>query len=143
MKKSEYFNIIMDAVCEECEIRRDSVIKGTRLQSVVDARILCIQAMRRVGLTNEDIALCVHRERTGDTDACLDVSELKSRARGLQKSFVAYTERCDESHGRVFIGHAIVVMWFIHEAFGVPFYGQPPKRIPEHLLRIIDELNGN
>lgn len=143
MKKSEYFNIILDAVCEECEISRATVIKGTRLQSVVDARILAIQAMRRVGMTNEDIALCVHRERIGDKDAILEVPELKSRARGLQKSFVAYTERCDSAQGQVFISHAIVVMWFIHKAFGVTFYGQPPRRFPEELQRIIDELTEN
>lgn len=126
MKKSEYFNIIVDAVCDECEVQRDSVIKGTRLQSVVDARILCIQAMRRVGMTNEDIALCVHRERTGDKTACLDLHELKSRARGMQKSFVAYTERCSQN-SEVFRGHAIATMWFIHKRFGVPFYGKPPE----------------
>lgn len=143
MKKSEYFNIILDAVCEECEITRASVIKGTRIQPIVDARILAIQAMRRIGMTNKDIALCVHREKTGDKDAILDAAELDSKARGIQKSFVSYTERCDSAQGKVFIGHAIVVMWFIHQAFGVPFYGQAPRRVPEKIQRMIEELTEN
>lgn len=143
MKKSEYFNIILDAVCEECEINRASVIKGTRIQPIVDARVLAIQAMRRVGMTNKDIALCVHRERTGDKDAILDAAELDSKARGIQKSFVSYTERCSESHGQVFIGHAIVVMWFIHRVYGVPFYGKPPRRVPEKIRKMISELTEN
>lgn len=124
MKKSEIFSLIVDEVCDECEVQRDALINGVRLQSVVDARILAVQAMRRVGLTNEDIALCVHRERIGDKGAGLELAELKSRARGIQKNFTAYTSRCEQS--RVFCGHSVDVMWFIHEKFGVTFYGQPP-----------------
>lgn len=130
MKKSKYFDAIIDAVCKECEVQREMLISSNRLQSLVDARILAVQAMRRVGMTNEDIALCFHRERTGDMNSWLDVSDLKSRARGIQKSFVAYTQRCDEDR-KVFIGHARVIMWYIHQKFGITYYGQPPAQEDE------------
>ena len=89
MKKSEIYSEVMDKVCDICEISRKSIINGLRFESVVDARVLAIQAMRRVGLTNEDIALYIHREKQGDNLAMLSRTDLKSKARGIQKSYVA------------------------------------------------------
>ena len=81
MKKSEIYSEIIDKVCDICEVRRESMINGVRFESVVDARVLAIQAMRRVGLTNEDIALYFHREKQGDNLAVLSRTELKSKAK--------------------------------------------------------------
>lgn len=38
MKKSEMYNLVMDKVCEICEVRRYTVINGRKMQAVVDAR---------------------------------------------------------------------------------------------------------
>lgn len=126
MKKSEIYSEIIDKVCDICEVRRESMINGVRFESVVDARVLAIQAMRRVGLTNEDIALYFHREKQGDNLAVLSRTELKSKARGIQKSYVSYTQRCD-TRGIAFCQLSIDVMWWLHKRFGVNFYGQPPE----------------
>ena len=126
MKKSEIYSEIIDKVCDICEVRRESMINGVRFESVVDARVLAIQAMRRVGLTNEHIALYFHREKQGANLAVLSRTELKSKARGIQKSYVSYTQRCD-TRGIAFCQLSIDVMWWLHKRFGVNFYGQPPE----------------
>ncbi len=59
MKKSEIFNILLDKVAEICEVKRDSIINGIKLQAVVDARMLLVQYLRRIGLSSDDIALVV------------------------------------------------------------------------------------
>lgn len=50
MKKSEVYSDVVDIVCDICEIRRSTLISGSRMQAVVDARILCVQYLRRVGM---------------------------------------------------------------------------------------------
>lgn len=97
MKKSEIFNLVIDEVCEECEVRRDCVIDGNRMQSVVDARILAVQYLRRLGLSSDDIALFVLREIDGDPTLCPDIKDLKSKARSVNKMFNSYSARCLES----------------------------------------------
>lgn len=55
MKKSELFTAILDEVAEVCELRKEAILAGSKLQSVVDARILAVQYMRRHGLSSDDI----------------------------------------------------------------------------------------
>lgn len=98
MKKSEIFNILLDKVCEVCEVTRSNVIRGSKIQAVVDARILAIQFLRRAGLTNDDIALIVFREQAGDPAYSPDLSVLKKKAKGIDKSFRAYLDRCLQSY---------------------------------------------
>lgn len=70
MKKSEIFDRLLDKVCEVCEVRLGNIINGSKLQAVVDARMLAVQYLRRIGLTNDDIALIVMRKAKGDMTWC-------------------------------------------------------------------------
>ena len=45
MKKSEIYSEIIDKVCDICEVRRESMINGVRFESVVDARVLAMNAI--------------------------------------------------------------------------------------------------
>ena len=81
MKKSEIFDILVNKVCDVCEVRIDTLIKGSKLQSVVDARVLSVQYLRRIGLTNDDIALIVMRKIKGDMTWCPPIQEVKAKAK--------------------------------------------------------------
>ena len=95
--KSEIYNTIMDKVCEICEIRRSSVTGGSRIQAVVDARILCVQYLRRAGMSFEEIALYMARDNSGDSLLCPPISELRKKSKGYRKMFCNYTLRCLDS----------------------------------------------
>ena len=98
MRKSEMFGQIVDKVCEVCEVSRDLLIGGSRLQAVVDARILAVQYLRRTGLSNDDISLLVLREKAGDNTIHPAVEILRKKSKGIQKEFLSYTERCLQSY---------------------------------------------
>ena len=98
MKKSEIFDILVNKVCEVCEVRMDTLINGSRLQSVVDARVLSVQYLRRIGLTNDDIALIVMRKIKGDMTWCPPIPEVKAKAKGVQRMFDSYSQRCLDSY---------------------------------------------
>lgn len=88
----------MDKVCEISEVRRDCLVNGTKLQAVVDARMLVVQYLRRIGLSNDDIALLVLRELSGDHDLCPALSDLKRKAKAIDKIFKNYSDRCLQSY---------------------------------------------
>jgi Mg2+ and Co2+ transporter CorA len=94
MKKSEIFDLVIDKVCEVCEVDRERVLGCCKLQSVCDARVLAVQYLRRAGLSNDDIALSVLR-RTGKEHTSLD--SVKRKAKGVAKMFSSYSERCLQS----------------------------------------------
>lgn len=98
MKKSEIFDTLLDKVCEVCEVRKDCVINGSKLQAVVDARILAVQYLRRIGLSSDDIALVVMREAAADMLLCPPLGELKKKAKSIDKLFNTYSSRCLSSY---------------------------------------------
>ena len=98
MKKSEIFDILINKVCDVCEVRVDTLIHGSKLQSVVDARVLSVQYLRRIGLTNDDIALIVMRKIKGDMSWCPPIQEVKAKAKGVQRMFDSYSQRCLDSY---------------------------------------------
>lgn len=98
MKKSELFDMLLERVCEECEVRCDLVLKGSRIQAVVDARLLCVQYLRRIGLNNDDIALVALRRQAGDNNLCPPLAELKKKSKSIDKMFKAYSDRCMQSY---------------------------------------------
>lgn len=57
MKPSEIFDTLVNRVCEEFEIRYESVLNDAKIQTVVEARILCVYFLRRIGFSNDNIAL--------------------------------------------------------------------------------------
>lgn len=98
MKKSEIFYTLLDKVSEVCEVRSEMILKGSRLQAVVDARILVVQYLRRIGLSSDDIALIVLRHNQGDDKFCPPIPELKKKAKSIDKMFNSYSARCLDSY---------------------------------------------
>lgn len=92
------FNALVDKVCEVCEIRKDLLINGSKLQSVVDGRILLVQYLRRIGLSSDDIALLTLREAAGDYELCPSIQDLKKKSRVISRIFNSYSERCLQSY---------------------------------------------
>lgn len=118
MKKSEIFDIVLAEVAAVCEVSADDIINIVRRQDVVDARVLVVQYLRRIGLSFDDIAVIVLRRQLVGT--CFEGSEpterqIKSKARGVQKMFCSYTQRCLES--RAFRLMSIEVRDFLLERF--------------------------
>lgn len=98
MRKSEIFNTVVAKICEVCEVRRDSLINHKKIQTAVDARILAVQYLRRLGLSTDEIALYVIREAKGDCEYFPEEQELKNRSRAINKMFNGYSARCLESY---------------------------------------------
>lgn len=98
MNKLDIFNTIVDKVCEVTVIRRETLMGGVKLRPVVEARVLACQYLWRAGFSSDEIALFVIREQMGDPLACPDISVVKSKAKGIDKSICTYTYYCKESY---------------------------------------------
>lgn len=98
MRRSEIYNELVDKVCEICEVRRALVIGERKLQAVVDARMLVVQYLRRIGLSNDDIALLMMREQAGDVKFFPPIDEVRKKARTVARIFNSYSERCMQSY---------------------------------------------
>lgn len=90
MKKSEIFDVVLAMVCEECEVSATDVVDGVKDQTVVDARLLLVQYTRRIGLSNNEIARIVLARRGADITA----EEVRKKAKGIDKMFKNYSDRC-------------------------------------------------
>ena len=90
MKKSDIFDMVLDKVVEVCEVRRESILKRLKVNSVVDARILLVYILRRLGLTNDDIALLIIR---ATLDHVPEYEEIKGKAKNVNKLFMMYSDR--------------------------------------------------
>lgn len=109
MKNSVIFETIAREVCEECEADYDQVLAGCRLQKYVDARIIAVHYLRVVGLSNIEIADVI-LSKTMDKDL-ITPQVLKSKARGVEKEFHTYTDRCLQSDA--FRSHSTVIRKFV------------------------------
>lgn len=109
------FHILVDKVCEVCEVQRSSVINGSKLQAVVDARILAVQYLRRIGLTSDDISLIVLREMSGNPLYLPTLQDLKKKAKSVDKMFNSYSARCLESYAFCIMSKEIKE--FCHEKY--------------------------
>lgn len=101
MKKSEMFKIILERVCELCEVEQEGVLGGCKQQSYVDARMLCVQYLRRLGLTSDEIAIIVIRMLNGDMGHKPTAEEVRGKSRGVEKMFNGYSTRCLQSRAFV------------------------------------------
>lgn len=115
MKKSEMFNTILNQVCELCEVDAQGVITGCKQQSYVDARMLCVQYLRRLGLTSDEIAIIVIRLLMGDMNYKPTNEEIRSKSRGVEKMFNSYSTRCLQS--RAFVLMSTDLKKFCNEHF--------------------------
>lgn len=115
MKKSEMFDTILSEVCELCEVDSEGVLNGCKQQSYVDARILCVQYLRRLGLTCDEIAIIVIRMLKGDMSYKPAQDEVRGKSRGVEKMFNAYSTRCLQS--RAFVLMSTELKKFCDERF--------------------------
>lgn len=92
------FHILVDKVCEICEVRKDKLIGGSRLQAVVDARILAVQYLRRIGLSSDEIALITLRANADDMEYYPPLHDIKKKAKAIDKMFGSYSSRCLQSY---------------------------------------------
>lgn len=97
MKRSEIFDILIAKVCEVCEVNEKCLIEGSRLQTVVDARILAVQYLHRIGFSHDDIALIVLRKLAHDVNLCPPLSEVKKKAKSIDKMYEAYPDKLKQS----------------------------------------------
>lgn len=106
------FDAIIAKVSEVCEVDADDIIEGCKLQSVVDARVLAVQYMRRAGLSSDDIAFIVLRKLGKEN---ITVDDIKSKAKGVDKMFSSYSDRCLQSYA--FCLMSTDVKLYCHEAY--------------------------
>lgn len=97
MKKSEIFDAIQREVVEICEIDFDEFTSGVKGHDVVDARIICVQFLWRVGFSNEEIALFVLSRNRGMTGLTTSSPEVKSKAKHINKLLNSYNQRCKDA----------------------------------------------
>ena len=96
MKKSEICDLVLAKVSEVCEVNKESIIQGVKLQSVVDARVLAVQYLRRIGLSADDIAHhLLMRQNLGQEPT---LAEIKKKRKGIEKAFDMYSRRCLDSY---------------------------------------------
>ncbi len=96
MKKSEICDLLLAKVSEVCEVHKESIIQGVKLQSVVDARVLAVQYLRRIGLSADDIAHhLLMRQNIGQEPT---LAEIKKKSKSIEKMFDSYSRRCLESY---------------------------------------------
>lgn len=103
MKKSEIFDVLLSKVAEKCEVDEEDIVRGCKLQSVVDARVLLVQYLRRIGLSNDDIAAIFLRRNGADTTTL----SVKKKAKSIDKMFASYSQRCLDSYAFCLISEDI------------------------------------
>lgn len=124
MKKSDIFNLLIQKVCEICEVAEEQMFSSTKLQTVVDARILAVQYLRRTGLSNDEIAYQVEVNRGNDPSS---VDLIKRRAKSMQRLFDSYSQRCLESYAFCLMSKDIKD--FCHERYS-ELYLSGMKQLP-------------
>lgn len=92
------FDILVDKVCDICDVSVELVITGCKRHDVVEARVLAVQYLRRIGLSFDDISLIVLRKLNGGHDYQPTMKELKSKAKAVQKMFNLYSQYCIDSY---------------------------------------------
>lgn len=97
MRKSEIYDYVVNDVCEICEVSRDSLLSESRLQPLVDARILVVQYLRRLGFGFDEITLNIIRERVDTPDYKPPIIEIRKKSKNLRRQFCCYTLRCLDS----------------------------------------------
>lgn len=109
------FNTILAQVCELCEVDEETLMSGCKQQSYVDARMLCVQYVRRLGMTSDEIATIVIRKLKGDMTYKPTPEEIRSKSRGIEKMFNTYPTRCLQS--RAFVLMSTAMKKFCDERF--------------------------
>lgn len=113
MKKSEVFNIILDKVSDVCEVDGDAIIHCEKIQPVVDARILVVHYLRKLGFSNDDVALCVLRRLKDDNNYFPPTAVIRLKAKGVSKMHYAFAARWASS--KMFQHQTIICCKFFND----------------------------
>lgn len=118
MKKSEIFNLLIDKICEECEVTRQVlVLRDRRIQAVVEARMLAVHYLKEIGLDNDTISLIVLREQKGDQNYMPPSKKIKAKSKAIDKLTKAYNERKKMSRIQAFELQEMAIRKFCHEEY--------------------------
>lgn len=98
MRKSEIFDTITRQVAEICEVDYAELANGSKGHDVVDARILCVQYLWRIGFSNEEIALFVLTRNRGVAGLTTSSPEVRNKAKHINKLLNSYNQRCKDSY---------------------------------------------
>ncbi len=101
------FTTILAQICDLCEVDSEGILNGCKQQSYVDARILCVQYLRRLGMTSDEIAIIVIRLLKGDMTYKPTPEEIRGKSRGIDKMFNSYSLRCMQSRAFVLMSTAL------------------------------------
>lgn len=91
MRPSEIYSSIVEIVCEEREITVEELHSKYHPHHYVEARVLAVQYLRRVGLSRDDIAKEILKHK-GITNPSQD--EIKQKAKNVDKLFCSYSTYC-------------------------------------------------
>lgn len=124
MKKSEIFNILLDKVAEVCEVYKEHIISGVKLQAVVDARILMVQYLRRIGLSNDDIALVYYKFN----NISPTLEEIKCKAKNIDRLYNSYQDRCLQSYSFCLMSKEIAQ--YCRDEYQTHYFEPTMKQLP-------------
>lgn len=97
MKKSELFDAVLGKVCDVCEVEEDALLSSCKNQDLVDARMLLVHYLKKLGLSNDEIAKIYLCRSVGTTGLLPTTVAVKSKSKSIDRLFNSYVERCRES----------------------------------------------
>ncbi len=102
---------MLNKAAELCECPVSWILEDSKINAAIDARYLVVQYMRRLGYSNDDVALAVYLARGQE----LEPKEIRSKAKYVCKIFRDYSERCNNN--KQFIKTSQQMAEYCHEAF--------------------------
>lgn len=128
MKPSVIFNMLADKVSEVCEIPKDKILSASKSQPLVDARVLLVQYLRRVGFSSDDVARLFITCNPQWEGGYPDDSTIKQKAKGIDKMFCSYSTRCLQSYA--FCLMSLEIKKFCRETYS-ELYCHGMKELPD------------
>lgn len=94
MNKFEIFDTLVDEVCKECFVKKEDILFDAKDKDTVEARILVVQYLRRIGFSNREIAAIVLKKQSGDDMYTPDKEEIRKKTKSVDKMVKAYSDKC-------------------------------------------------
>lgn len=144
MKKSEMFDILMNKVCETCEVHSDLLINGSKLQAIVDARLLLVhyvignneadkivQELKDFGCRGKNLRQAEKNLKSGNLNMGLTYTNLDRRLTmvviGRADSAEEFADTLTHEQGHV-VAH-------ISQALGLDPYGEEAQYLRGEITR--------
>ena len=107
--------MLLNKAAELCECPVSWILEDSKINAAIDAKYLVVQYMRRLGYSNDDVALAVCLARGKEPEP----NEIRAKAKYVCKIFRDYSERCNNN--RQFVSVSEQMSEFCHEAFDLLF----------------------